>query len=408
MGNLTEAPKREPVAAPAIVLLQNGHPELAIPMLDESLSKDPENWQLHVNIGIAYRLTDKFLLALLHQKLATQLKPDSPQAWHNLGITYTEIGDFNQAFIACHKAYELAPHHQQVCLAMAYALMREGKFESAWPLWEEARFQKSFFPVPGIKQWTGAEDINGKKILVTKEGGYGDSILFLRWCSFLMDRGARVYFQVWDKQAGIFQGHPWITEVIPTSVAINPKDFDYCVSIMSLPSLLAQKPDEIPCAEHYIEGRPADIELFRPFLHRNGKPLVGICWGAEEQGVAKRGRTIKDEEINALRDCPVEWVSLWPRHGMPWMREFELRNWSDTAALVHHLDAVVSVDTALAHLAGSMGKPTTVIIPVGADWKWFRGHDDKPSPWYPSMKIIRNEDPVSFAGAIDRVKKELS
>jgi hypothetical protein len=400
--NLTEAPKREERLTPEIVLLQNGHPEMAIPMLEEKLAKEPGNWEHHVNIGVAYRLTNNFLLALLHQNLSVQIKPDAPQTWHNLGITKTEVGDFDGAFLACKEAYKLAPDHQQVCLAMAYALMREGKIETAWPLWEQARFQTSFFPVPGIKQWTGVEDLKGKKVIVTKEGGYGDSIFYLRWCSFLMDMGAEVYFHVWDKQMGIFKGHPWITDVIPNSSPIAPKEFDYCVSIMSLPALLGCKAEEIPCANHYIEARPSDIARFYSLVHRNGKPLVGICWGAEENGISKRLRTIPDEEIKTLRELPVDWISLWPGHRLPWMNEIPLKDWPDTAALVHHLDSVVSVDTAVLHLSGAMGKPTTAVVPLGSDWKWFRKGED--SPFYPSMKVIRNDDPVSWKSAIEKVK----
>ena len=398
--------KQEDKRPAELVLLQNGHPDLAIPMLDAKIAKDPNNWEHHVNIGIAYRLTSNFLLALLHQNLAVQNRPDSPRAWHNLGITRTEIGDFDGAFVAHSKAYELAPDNQQVCLAMAYALMREGKIEMAWPLWEQARFQKSFWPVPGIKLWTGVEDIKGKKILVLTEGGYGDSIFFLRWLPFLKDRGATVHFQTFDNQCGIFRGHPWLDEVVRNSAGIVPKDFDYCVSIMSLPALLNQKADQIPCAEHYIEARPADVARSGNLVKRSSKPLIGICWGAEENLVPKRSRTIPDEQIETLRDCPVDWVSLWPKHALPWMKEIPMRDWSDTAALIHHLDVVVSADTAVMHLAAAMGKLTYAIVPCGSDWKWFRG--DAPSPWYPSLHVIRNDDPISWNSAIEKVKTEVN
>jgi len=398
--------KQEDKLPAEIVLLQNGHPDLAIPLLDAKLAKDPNNWQHHVNIGIAYRLTNNFLLALLHQNLAVQIKPEAPQAWHNLGITNLEVGDFDASFLAHHKAHSLAPDNQQVCLAFAYALMREGKLELAWPLWEQARFRKSFFPMPGIPLWTGEEDLHGKKILVMYEGGYGDAIFFLRWFPELQDRGAEVYFQVPDEQGGIFQGHTWLHRVVPASAPIHPKDFDFCVSNMSLPALVGCKPEAIPMADKYILAHPRDIETYRYVLGDGTHDFrVGICWGAEENGVPKRSRSIKDEELEPLKGLGISWYCLFPDHALPWMSQPGMSSWSDTAAIIHHLDAVVSVDTAVLHLAAAMGKPTYGIVPLSSDWKWSRKGED--SHWYPSLKLIRNDHPTSFAGAISALSELL-
>ena len=137
--------------------------------------------------------------------------------------------------------------------------MRYGKFQLAWPLWEKARYHTSFWEVPGIPLWTGEEPLEGKRILVFKEGGYGDTIMFLRWMAELQDRGAETALHVWDKQAGLFVGHPWVNRVLTDEEPIDPKQFDYCASIMSLPALLDCKADAIPCAERYIMAHPDDI-----------------------------------------------------------------------------------------------------------------------------------------------------
>jgi hypothetical protein len=403
---MSTAPVRsEEKLPPEVLLLQNGHPHLAIPMLEEKLGKDPQNWEHHVNIGIAYRLTGNFILALLHQNLAVQNKPTSAQAWHNLAITKTEIGDFDGAFVAQRRAYELEPHQSQVLLGMACALMREGKIHLAWPLWEEARYKQTFSEFPKVPLWTGTEDLKDKRLLVMREGGFGDSIMFLRWFPELLDRGAVVYFQCWEEQVGLFQGHPWISHVFSEKLAIAPRDFDYCVSLLSLPAVLNCQPDKIPCAEHYIEAIPDRKEMFH-VEHFNGKPLVGICWGAEEQGFQKATRSISDAEIEPFQDCSAAWFSLWPGHRTEWMSAVSLKDWGDTAALISNLDLVVSADTAVAHLAGAMGKPTFLIVPVGSDWRWFRGMDT--SPWYPSMKIFRSTEPGSFKTAIEKVAHEIN
>ena len=388
-----------PNTNPAL-LIENGYPELAIPRLEEQLSADPQNWEYNVNIGVAYRLTSQFQLALLHQTLATQLKPDQAPAWHNLGVTLTELGDFDRAYVAHRTACSLSPYNQQMLLALAYALMRYGKFEEAWPLWEAARYHKYFWEIPGIPLWNGKESLEGKKLLVTKEGGYGDAILFLRWIAELQDRGAETFLQTTDEQAGLFVGHPWINHVVTEEEPINPKNYDFSISMLSLPALLNCKADAIPAAERYIVARPEKVSQMREIVSRGTRPLVGICWGAEEGLVPKRSRTISDREIEPLKEADVQWISLWPGHKLPWMEYVQLVDWSDTAALITHLDAVVSVDTAVAHIAGAMGQKTQIITPLGSDWKFFRNLTT--SPWYPSVELIRNDSPTSWAGAVQK------
>jgi hypothetical protein len=389
----------------AALLIQNGHPDLAIPMIQGELDRDPTNWQAHTNIGIAYRLTNQFLLALLHQKLATQIGADQAPAWHNLGVTQTEIGDFDAAYLCHRKAAELAPDNRQVLLALAYALMRYGKLDMAWPIWEAAREGIYHWPIEGLRPWDGEQDLQGKKILVVTEGGYGDSIFFLRWFPELQDRGAEVSFYTSKELAPILVGHPWISRILTNESVLNPQDFDYSVSLMSLPAVLKCTADKIPAAPKYIMAHPDKVQAMQEVLYieqTRKYPLIGICWGAEEGDVVKRSRTIPDEYIYALKDAPVDWISLWPGHCLPWMNEIPLKDWSDTAALISHLDAVVSVDTAVMHLAAAMGKPTTAIVPIGSDWKFFRGVN--PSPWYPSLEVITNDDPVKWTGAIEKVK----
>jgi hypothetical protein len=404
---------------PEIVLLQNGHPELAIPMLDEKLGKNPNDWEHHVNIGIGYRLVGKYLLALLHQKMATQIKPESAAAWHNLAITQTELGSFDEAFLSAQEAHRLLPHNAQTCLSMACALMREGKIHLAWPLWEEARYRSTFTEFPGIRLWTGEEDLKGKRLLVMREGGFGDSIMFLRWFPELIDRGATVYFQCWDEQTELFKGNPWVPFVIPQAQAIAPSDFHYCVSLLSLPALLNCQPDAIPCAEHYIEANPKHIESMAKKLGRKKNPAFGICWGAEEKGSQKLNRTVPDKEVETFKNCGVDWISLWPGHELEWAPAIlpERGPWHSTAALVANLDAVVTADTAMAHLAGAMGKPTFLILPAGSDWRWFRDTRKRfdgiqlpieTSPWYPSMKIFRSKNPETFTDAIDAAIQEIN
>jgi hypothetical protein len=383
------------------VLLMGGHPDMAVPLL-RNTAKETGGWSAFSNLGVALRQTGDYEGARKAFEEALRLNLNSKEVWHNLSSVHTDIGDFDRAYQCLCGARKLAPENPEIALAMAYAMLRRGDWEHAWPLWELGRFNNSWQPIPKIPVWSG-EDLKGKKILVMQEGGYGDTFLFMRFLPELQDRGATVSLVVWDKQAVYLEGHPWINEVLPLSKPFDARKFDYQIAMMSIPSWLHLDPKKIPTTD----GGYLWAELERaPYFHSGSKPLVGLCWAAEENGVPRKNRSIPIEALEPLKNCAAEFVSLCPGVDPPkWIPQFVPGDWRDTASLIAHLDMVVTVDTAVAHLAGAMDKETIVLLPTGSDWKWFTGTDT--SPWYKSVKLIRSVFPDRWDGVIAEVAKQL-
>lgn len=393
MSDLKEAPKRPEPSEPGLVLLASGNPHEAIPFLEKLVTEKP-TWENLTNLGVGLRLTGDLEAARKCLEGALALDVNHHEIWHNLANVHTDLGDFERAYHCLTGARKLAPANPHVALGMACNLLRRGQWHEAWPLWELGRYMQSWQPIKGIRLWSG-EPLAGKRLLVQREGGYGDSIMYMRWFPELQDRGAHVTFQVWDRQAEFLEGHPWINRILPASKPVLAQDFDYQVALMSIPSWLGAHPSRIPTTKGgYLWGDPTRVAY-----GRNGKPVVGLCWAAEENGQVKKQRSITESELELLSSCPVEWVSLCPGLRAPlWVKEFVPGGWKDTASMMTHLDAVVTVDTAIAHMAGAMDIKTFVLLPCCSDWRWFTGTNK--SPWYESVTVLRSIFPGRFINVL--------
>jgi len=296
------------------------------------------------------------------------------------------------------------------------------------------RFIGAWKPLPGIPIWQGEDNLAGKRILVNRDGGFGDGIMFARWLPELSRRGAfGVGYRVWDSMAPLLNqalgNRPDIVAFAETLGFPHPDaKFDLQCALMSLPALLGMKsladvPEGIRITppKNPLCGMREGID-YPPLEHFSiARPVerrIGICWHAEESGVARKHRSVPEIALAPLKDIPgVRWYSLCPhrkdlyRHGAfttpEWMTDLtaEFKDWSNTAAFMANLNLIITADTAVAHLAGAMGLPTWVLAPMRSDWKLLIGRED--SPFYPSWRLFRQADPLSWEATIARVAEEL-
>ena len=367
-----------------------------------------------------------------------------PEVWNNLGQCASDLGQFDQAPFYFQRALQCIEKSgtpisaaRNTLLAFAYSMMRLGQFEYIWPVWESARIGSSWHPFPGIPVWDGKPTAN---LLVVPEGGYGDGFCFLRWIKHM----AQAYLAWADFGGPQWKGPRWRatlliwpalfefskkvlgdrapgTTVLPLTYEFRHGElsqFSACTSILSFPAMLPmQSWDYIPPP---LEWQPRGyFELGHP-LDR-----IGFCWRAEENGSSRPIRSLSREAADAigrkLGAKGAEVISLCPRTAnliKPADGEAErffparthqddaaLADWESTAVTILHCKLVVTVDTAVAHLAGSLGVPTLCLLPLRSDWKW--GTADKPCPpWYGSkFQIFRNQNPLTWD--IDRIKEAL-
>ena len=295
-------------------------------------------------------------------------------AKHNLAVLSEAQGDYEQAIALYREALEADPARDESAATLALTLLREGRYAEAWPLHERRRRLKRL-NIPQLKpewpEWRG-EDLAGKRLAVIGEQGLGDQIMFARFLEPLRARGAQVRFICAPELVTLFDGH----------TKLGRNDFDYWTYALSLPGRLGITLETLP--------PPAPL----PVTWRGGGG-IGVMATGNPKFLKHAHRTPPEEaELLALgRDLRPEATGA--------------RDFRDTAEIVAGLDLVVTIDTSMAHLAGSLGAPTWILLPaLDSDWRWLRGRSD--SPWYPSARLFRQPTPGDWAGALAAVKAALA
>jgi hypothetical protein len=379
----------------ALERLGAGEIRMALEQLRIAAWKEP-SYKTLVNYAAAQRVACDFEGARDNLMQAIAMDRDQPAAWFNLANVESDTGHFAHALDRYETAWELGKHirgvNQNLALGLAQALLREQRFEQAWPKWELGRFGHAWQLFPGTEPWYPT--CSCKHLLVICEGGYGDAFMFSRWLP-LIDAEAdfEITLMVWRCLAEIL---PWeqlgVDHVIAKEDGL-PADagFTHTISWMSLPAVLSH---------HRFEQFPRHTVAQKRPRMRHGTPHIGFCWQAGEIGHLRKFRSIDDSTAHEiagymLKDAEV--TSLTPGKGLEGMRVmpagggFEL-----TQDVILEQDMVVSVDTVVAHMAGYYGVPTLLLLPCNSDWKWFRR--DTVDRWYgPHVRYFRNREPAEWA-----------
>jgi len=372
----------------------------ALPILKELLRRDEQNWQAAVNMAAIYRILgdcDKALAIL-----QTCLKISDDLLVHlNLGMVYGDHGLFDQAFRHIEIAHLKNPNHRFAAFLYGEFLLREDRYREGWPIFLQNRplkeISETFSKV--IPEWTG-QSLEGKKLLVLGEGGFGDTIMFLRYFGKLQNsKASRLTFAARDKMLGLLSGHPWIDELIGLEDLSRYPDvmsqYDLFVSMLSFPAIFGTEIETIPWWETpYLRGCVPPSA----YVPSGPKLRVGLCWSAGETWEVKHYRCLDWKQARALRSMEgIDWVSL--QYG----ENRSIKTWEDTARLIAGLDLVISVDTSVMHLAAAMGVKTWVILNSFSAWLFGRYEI---CPWYPFIRLFRNEG-VNIQKALDSCTEEL-
>jgi hypothetical protein len=259
-----------------------------------------------------------------------------------------------------------------------------------------------------VPRWEGA-DISGKRILLYTEQGFGDAIQFVRYVPMVQERGARVFVRCQAELKRLFETIAGADAVFAMESALP--EFDFHCALMSLPSVFQTELAGVPAKVPYLATDPKSSARWRERLAADSRKKVGIAWAGRPTHPKDRDRTIALEKLAPILATPdIQFLSLQKSAQvasaqglLDWTAEFT--DFAETAALIENLDLVITVDTAVAHLAGALGKPVWVLLPWISDWRWMRDRDD--SPWYPTMRLFRQPSTGDWASVIDRVAAEL-
>ena len=298
-----------------------------------------------------------------------------------------------------------------------FALLTLGLYGEGWRQYEFRWFQeplRSRRVALGRPVWAG-QDLAGKTLLLRAEQGAGDTIQFARFAATFKAMGARVILQAQPELQKLGAGFRGVDQVAP--LADPPPAFDFYVRTMSAPAALGLELDRVPAAVPYLT---VDAALCRRWAERVDAEAmnVGLVWAGNPTHIRDRHRSLPLADLAGLwKIAGVRFVSLQKQlrpedvAGLPDARPLanvgvEFESFSDTAAMITSLDLVICVDTAVAHLAGALGKPVWLLLPAVGEFRWLQHRED--SPWYPTMRLFRQRTPGDWREVMARVEAELA
>ena len=336
-----------------------------------------------------------------HLNRALTLDPNYTAALNNLANALNWLGRLEESVEAYGRAIKLKPDYVEAFCNRAITLLRLGKLEPAWEDYEH-RLKNPLLEITkrglDLPKWEG-EDLTGKTILLKSEQGLGDTIQFIRYAP-MVKRGARI----------VLEGHTFLKTLLSRLPSIDQfvddKDplphLDCFSAMLSLPRIFKTTLENVPVGIPYLKPDPSKVAYWRGELARlDGSFRVGLCWAGRPTYKLDHFRSTTLTTLEPLARIPgVSFVSLqkgqaavqvgtYSRSLHLFDRTSDLKDFDDTAALISNLDLVIAVDTAVAHLAAAMGKPTWILLPYSNDWRWLLDRDD--SPWYPSVRLFRQE-----------------
>ncbi len=392
--------------------------EGAIACFREAVRIAPEHAAAHAALGMALRRNGQLAEAQGLMERAVQLAPDNANHYQGLGVCLYDQGKRVDAVACYQKTVRLAPRNIKARYNLALARLALGDFENGWQDFEARLSLDSLtrrrYALP---MWNPAVPADGR-VLIHAEQGFGDAIHFLRYVPLVEARGASVVVDVHEELATLLT-HSGFNNVLTDGS--TPRDCTRQIPLMSLPYVLQTRLDSIPADVPYLAADESAIGRWRQRLADHQGLRVGIHWQGRPTYYNDRGRSIPPNQFAALAAVDgVQLFSLQPASDgakaelaatIPSPKPIvglgaQLGDFHETAAAMKNLDLVVGCDSAPVHLAGALGVPVWVAVPVGADWRWLEERDD--SPWYPTMRLFRQRTPGDWEEVFRRMASALA
>ncbi len=436
-----------------VLALQTGHHQAALSLIQEVLRLNPQYAEAHYNLGNVYRGQGHLQNAVACYREAVRLRPNLGEAHGNLGCALTELGLLDEAIASCRAAVHWQPQapdsYSNLGSALAYqgrldeaagcfeqalrlnpahvathkhlAVLRllQGDFQRGWPEYEwRIEDRPGPKPVFSKPRWDGSE-LGGRTILLYAEQGLGDTLQFIRYAAILKKLGGRVLLQCQESLLPLLASCPNVDQLLAPAAPLP--EYDVHAPLLSLPGIVGTSLGSIPATVPYLFADPVRVEQWRREWRELADCKVGIAWQGNPANERDRQRSISLNHFEKLsRPGGVRLISLQKGPGaeQAGMRQtpFPLLDlgdrldreaaFVDTAAAMMTLDLIVTVDTSIAHLAGALGRPVWVLLPFMPDWRWLLERQD--SPWYPTMRLFRQDRPGAWDTVFERIGAALS
>jgi tetratricopeptide (TPR) repeat protein len=383
----------------------------------KAVELNPELAEAHYNLGLVYFQKGEHKEAIRSWQRTLQIDSGYLDAYNNMGSAFQENHDLPRALKCFQKAIEIEPEFQEAHWNHALCLLLSGDFEQGWKEYQW-RFRiptlnlNRKFPQP---TWAG-EPLSGKRLLIYSEQGYGDTFQFIRYLPLVVQRVGKVILECPKDLLSILCTLEGIEQLVAYQDPLP--DFDVQCPLLNLPDIFKTQLATIPNRIPYLAPDPILVRKWKDRLdHGPGGLKVGLVWAGRPTHRNNKRRSMRLENLLPLFHIPdVIFFSLQKGEAVDQIPQLpgnvpvidlsqDLTDFSETAALIENLDLVLSVDTAVAHLAGALGKPVWTLLPYAPDWRWLLDCED--SPWYPTMRLFRQPTPGDWDSVIKNVKKKV-
>ncbi len=381
--------------------------DAGLPHIRAALRLMPDDARLLGALGAALCESGPMAEAVAAFERAAAVQPGRALGWSNLGKALAAEGDFAGAERAFAEASRLAPDNARIAFNRGVMLLKAGRLAEGWAGFGARHGLPGRPPALPGPRLAGLDGVAGRVVLLTHDEGFGDTLQFIRYAALLAARGATVLASMPAALARLIRGTPGIAGV--STGATLPR-YDAWCPVLDLPLLFGTTLATVPAPVGYLKAGLLKAGLGTSIAGLPPGRKIGVAWAGAAGAGVDRMRSIDPAALTPLRAVRgATWVSLqhgvaapgWMADPMPGVADF-----ADTAGVVAQLDLVVSVDTAVAHLAGGMGKPVLLLDRYDNCWRWLSGRAD--SPWYPGLRILRQGSPGDWDGVIAAAVRTLS
>lgn len=381
------------------------------------------HYELLINYGSLLMSRAKYTEAIECMKKAIEINPNGSLPYYNWGASLYLNGDFDEAYKMLNKSLSINPNCTLSHAALSLMNLLLGKYEEGWKEYEWRRSSDQFtgriFEMP---IWNGG-NLNGKRILLHSEQGYGDLFQFIRYAPIVKSRGGTVVVECHDNLKQLIGTCPGIDEIFERQDVLHGAvvRYDEQANLLSLPYIFKTDYDTIPAQVPYLqsseERRQYWAERLSQVTPADTRLKVGIVWAGNPDHRNDFVRSTTLDKFGILSGIHgVTFYSLQKGAGESQLSNppaniklvalgSELNTFDDTAGLLDNLDLVISVDTSIVHLAGALGLPVWTIVQKVADFRWLMDRID--TPWYPTMRIFRQKETLNYDPVFEAVREQL-
>ena len=385
--------------------------------LDRAIEARPQFVDALINRSHVLRREHRYEDALACADLVLSIDSDQAEAHNSRGAALADLGRSRESLESYDRALALRPSLAEAMWNKGLVKLANGDFLPGWQHYESRWDIKSLRLTrrhADRPQLHARDDVSGRTVLLHAEQGYGDTLQFCRYASVLAARGARVVLSVPAALKSLFEGRTDLHKVVTPD---QTPAFDLHCPLLSAPGVCATDLDSIPQNIPYVAAESAAVHRWAQKIGSMDRlPKIGLVWSGRITHHNDANRSIPLEQLATLTKHPAHWISLQKDIrtsdepvlvATPGMHRYGelLTDFADTAALVMNLDLVITVDTAVAHLAGALGRPVWILLPHVADWRWLRNRSD--SPWYPTARLWRQPEHGAWRPVVAAIRKTL-